>query len=170
MIEGSDINDGESLAKTRMETAPNGAIKFHVTLPSGRSISSEWIAAEKRKEALMLWVDKVREQIAEDVSAITAEKRAKARAALQAAPAPVVEHPAPAPATSRGTMIEDPCTHAKNQVALLEAEVSHWNCELVIATKHLGTAKAKLAKWKQIVASFEDTTGEANDDSAHEQR
>lgn len=73
-ISQSDYNDQEILDKSRMDVAPNGAVRFHYTLPSGRELCSEWVAEEKKKGAALIWCQAVRDAIVQDVTEIQRKK------------------------------------------------------------------------------------------------
>jgi hypothetical protein len=73
-ITTGDVNDADILNKTRQETGQNNAVKFFYTLPSGKTMNSEWIAEDQRKPALLLWLDAMRSAIVEDVKDIQRKK------------------------------------------------------------------------------------------------
>lgn len=172
MIEPSDINDKAILDNSTQEKASNGSFRFVITLPGGQLLTSEWLNPEKKREAIKIWLEAVRNAIAGQAREKAAEKgRAVREAALKAERQrqfdAVVEGSVP-PAREQDTDCKppeltaesDPVHHAKNQVTLLEAEERHWLAESERATKHLATSRDKLRKWKLIVASFE--AGEDN--------
>jgi hypothetical protein len=172
MIEPGDINDKEILDATKQETNANGTFRFKIKLPTGQDLVSEWIRPERKREAMRAWLDTVRQSVAGAVQEKAAEKgRASREAKLKAErdkqmaelEADLDTVPVRPPAREQDTDCKppeltaesDPVHHAKNQVALLEAEERHWLAESERATKHLATARDKLRKWKLIVASFE---------------
>jgi hypothetical protein len=161
VIEGQDINDGDILSKSTQEQHPNGkgAFRFKYKLPNGHELVSEWITRDHARKAMPLWCDAVRNGLVGYAEEKAAAKRANAK---KAEPHPLDEKGLP-PSRDMDrdckppalTSEADPVHHAKNQVALLEAEERHWLAESERATKHLTTTRDKLRKWKQIVASFE---------------
>jgi hypothetical protein len=162
MIEGPDINDKEILDTSRKETNPNGTFRFKIDLPNGQTMHSEWLTPELGRKAVKLWCDAVRQAWPEAVREKAAEKGKAAR--RQALDKLLAEPPAPAADINQQAIdklsrtvdkIEDPLHHAKNQVALLEAEERHWMSEFTRAQKHLDTTQRQLRKWKQIVASLD---------------
>lgn len=172
MIEGSDINDKEILDTSRKETNANGTFRFKITLPNGRDMVSEWLNPEHGRKAMKLWCDAVREAWPEAAKEKAREKGAAARKAAAAArkaeldkivdsidPRPCAPNQPTSREQDRGCApvdtAADPCEHAKNQVALLEAEERHWLAEFQRAEKHLATTRDRLRKWKLIVASFD---------------
>jgi hypothetical protein len=163
MIESQDINDKDILERTRKESGQNGTFRLKYTLPNGQELISEWVRPENGKKALRNWVEYVRQAVPEAVRTMAAEKGAAAR--REALDAMLAEPPAASTVPSREqdrdckpeglTPESDPVHHAKNQVALLEAEVRHWSETVQTGEKHLKNAQDKLRKWNQIVASFE---------------
>lgn len=164
MAEGNDINDSDILSKTTQESGERDTIRFKFTLPSGHKIHSEWLAPDNRKKGLMLWVGAVREAWVADVEDMQAKKRAQAQPPPQAATLQDVEKVAARPIQQAVLAIDsDPCEHAKNQVALLDAEVRHWSNTVLDAETKLKAAQSKLRKWQTIVYSFE--AGEKDEQS-----
>ena len=79
-IEESQINDRDILEATHVARQDHsGRIQFRTKLPSGRDLNSEWIQESDKTKAMVLWVEAVRGQIAQDSN----EAAAKARRTLK---------------------------------------------------------------------------------------
>lgn len=165
MIEGADINDKDILDNSRQERNDNGTFRLKIKLPNGQELTSEWIAPENGRKAMKLWCDAVRQAWPAAVAEKAAEKGKAARLAQAAerrrkldaiVDAPNTQAPQPPDAVQKAVdTVADPCEHAKQQVALLEAEERHWLAEYQRAERHLATTRDRLRKWKLIQASFD---------------
>jgi hypothetical protein len=74
-LETRDINDEDILKDTRQLNDGNGNIQFKITLPSGRTVNSEWIGPDNQKGAILLWVEAIRNQMVADAEEVRAEVR-----------------------------------------------------------------------------------------------
>lgn len=79
MIESSDLNDSDILEQTSQLNDGKGNIKFKITLPSGRELSSEWISPDHRRTAIHAWLEAVKAQAVADSEAEEAERNARLR-------------------------------------------------------------------------------------------
>lgn len=151
MLEKNDINDSEVLSKSTMEKDGKGNIKFKFSLPSGKTLTSEWVRPEDQKKAMMIWCDQVKTNIIADIEDTRREQAQAHKKAVQAADVvPEVRNAVSSPQVS-----SDPLTFAQEQVKLLSIEVDHWTSELHRATKNLQSASEALGKWQTIIASLE---------------
>lgn len=80
-LEASDLNDGTILQQTKQNTDARGSVQFEIILPSGRKLTSEFIARDNAKKALYSWIETVKEQAVADSNAERLERAAKARRA-----------------------------------------------------------------------------------------
>lgn len=65
MIEGRDMGDSEILQKTTQQSE-GGKVRLKTTLPSGRDLTSEWMAPDAMKKVMIPWCDNVRQQVDAD--------------------------------------------------------------------------------------------------------
>lgn len=80
IIETSDMNDGDILAKTtQVPCGKNGGTQFKYVLPDGHEIKSECVPEEHKKTALHRWVDAVKEAAVARAREERAELAAKIR-------------------------------------------------------------------------------------------
>lgn len=66
-VEGRDINDADILNDTKQERDKKGNIRFNYLIadgtPTGHKIQSEWINPDNKRQAILTWVDVVRQTI-----------------------------------------------------------------------------------------------------------
>jgi len=158
-VETADINDGDILNMSSTETADDGRVKFHATLPSGRQIESDWVMPDGLRKARMLWVDAVKEQIVLDAQAATQEARDRAMRAKRDIQSESVEQGASGPvsnAVNAGHVVEDPVQWAKSQwmAALLAADAAA--NELVIIRAKEKAAKAAASRWHKLFTGLSE--------------
>lgn len=146
-LEASDINDGTILNATKQSTDARGNVQFRVTLPSGREIHSEWIKSDQRKQAMMAWLEKVKEQITSDVQDLQRAKREKARAAQAANVTPVTNYIVQANNASAA----EPLAYAKGQYEFYASRVQTLTDNLGQTRLELDTAVSMKEQWQTII-------------------
>lgn len=151
-ITGSDINDGDLLNATRTVDLGSG-YKFEITLPSGRVLESAPVGSDyPRRDAILQWLDAVRNSIVEDAAdaarasrdAHLAEARTRDLQSPSSDPRQLGELSAIQPASGTGA---DPVEYAKLQLNLAIRRLAE-----------LSSAEADVAKWNRVVLAL---TGES---------
>lgn len=154
-LEAADLNDGAILGATRQERHDNGACRFHITLPSGRELHSEWIAQDNLKKAVFSWCEAVRAEAVADSDA--ANREAKEAALQRRRSEQLAAPPAAVAGVHARTSAEpaaDPADFARSQLALLELEVAHWQMALSDAQDKLRGALKARDKWAAVVETL----------------
>lgn len=173
-MEGKDFDDKAIMAATRQEVGNNDSFRLSITMPlSGRSVTSEWIRQDKRREALFAWVNTIRNEAASDIADYEVERKAKAMAERAKTQSPsligqdgsalttaessiaVPQSSDVRPARSTGSssaasVVSDPDAYIGDQLkrALIrEVEASD---ALARATQEHADAVKNLEKWKKL--------------------
>jgi hypothetical protein len=164
VLEAGDLNDSQILAATRQAKDERGATQFSLVLPSKRKLVSEWIAEDKLRDALQVWLDTVRREVVEDARA---ERIARAHAHMLAQTGTDKQSASGIPSTSPATAPSaadhvvaagvDPLEYAKARVKLLTELSSSLNVELGSLSSKLTTVDKQLSQWTKILSSLTES-------------
>jgi len=169
-IKGADINDSTILERTAVEPHESNAnlVRFSCAWPGlEEPITSDYGALEALRSQMLKWVEGCRASIVAAVNAAEEEAVAKRRrdAAMMAANATPVE-PAIAMTASNSTAASaDPTEFATSQIAMLDRQIE--TMEGIVA--QLKTKKTERAKWRCILASFEQKNAPATGEDSEGQ-
>ena len=122
MIEKSDFNDGDILAKTK-QLPCKGGVSFKYTLPDGHPITSDCIPQDRKREMLHKWIDVVKDAAiarARDEQAESAARARRRKGDVRSNPAERAKAEAMGLIVPEGTGAEESTTDS--QPSILEAD------------------------------------------------
>jgi hypothetical protein len=183
-IEGSDIGDSELIAGTRTTYPGGDQMEYQYTLPNGVVVKSGPFPTDRKREAIMGWLDGLRGMIVssareaqEEAARVQREKllattKIEIPATVELGPAverdvvhavvrgrdvkDVSERPAVAQAAAdRGTP-QDPDDFAKRSLKGAKGELAFWSAEVNKALARQSAAQESVAKWTRVVSALED--------------
>ena len=158
MIEPSDLTDQKIIEATMLNTsAEGGGCRFEYNLPLGGKVTSEWADdVLQLKRGMMKWVETCRAAHVDQLKEDQARQRRDALMRLDADKAPVVE---PVRESRQSPVVgpdQDPLDYVRAQIALLDAEVSHWALAVTDASaKYEGALKAR-KRWDAALYGLEN--------------
>ena len=154
MLEGSDINDGQILQNTVVNTNDSGKVQYQITLPDGFVLKSDWVSQEQANRATTMWCDSVRQTIQQRVEG----RRRDLSTAEGSAPSTGKSHAtAPSP-QGNATSSQKPGELATAMTEALRDTVDALKEEIQSLTDQLAEAEEDLKGWQVIAQTLSSST------------
>ena len=151
MLEGRDVSDTQILESTIRDADAKGLVRFRTTLPSGRTLTSEFMDADAARGTVIQWCENVRQQIEVDIAE---EKAKKARGKIdfgESTPEEIRESIKEAEPTAIDYAKAQRDAY-QSRVNILETRISELKTERTAIRKHL-------EDWERVVDALRGEVG-----------